>query len=93
MWGLRQPSSLAYDGIADVVLYDIIEGVPQGKALDIAEACPLYNSSVSVRGTNSFDDTAAFGCRGCHSRFCEEAGHEQGGPGSHECRDREGCRG
>jgi len=48
----------AYDGIADVVLYDIIEGVPQGKALDIAEACPLYNSSVSVRGTNSFDDTA-----------------------------------
>lgn len=48
---------LAFGGTADVMLYDIIEGVPQGKALDIAEACPLYNSSVSVRGTNSFDDT------------------------------------
>jgi len=46
------------EGIADVVLFDIAEGMPQGKALDLAEACPLWNSSVSVKGTNSFDDTA-----------------------------------
>ncbi|HXX58639.1 MAG TPA: malate dehydrogenase, partial [Thermodesulfovibrionales bacterium] len=49
---------IAYEGIADIVLYDIAEGVPQGKALDLAEACPLWNSSVSVKGTNSYDDTA-----------------------------------
>src|SRR3990172_1515628 len=32
--------------------------MPQGKALDIAEACPLWNSSVSVIGTNMYADTA-----------------------------------
>lgn len=48
----------AYAGFADVVLYDIAEGMPQGKALDIAEACPLWSSSVSVTGTNKYKDTA-----------------------------------
>ncbi len=48
---------IAHEGIADVVLFDIAEGIPQGKALDLAEACPLWNSSVSVKGTNSYDDT------------------------------------
>ncbi len=45
-------------GIADVVLYDITEGVPQGKALDLAEATPLWNVSASIAGTNEFADTA-----------------------------------
>lgn len=45
-------------GIADVVLFDIVEGMPQGKALDLAEACPLWNSSSSIRGTNDYADTA-----------------------------------
>ncbi|HBG92766.1 MAG: malate dehydrogenase [Nitrospirae bacterium RIFOXYB2_FULL_43_5] len=43
--------------LADVVLFDIADGIPQGKALDIAEACPIWNSSVSVKGTNSYADT------------------------------------
>ena len=45
-------------GIADVVLFDIVEGVPQGKALDLAEAGPLWNISSSIRGTNDLADTA-----------------------------------
>jgi malate dehydrogenase len=45
-------------GAADVVLYDITEGVPQGKALDLAEATPLWNVSASITGTNKFADTA-----------------------------------
>lgn len=45
-------------GIADVVLYDITEGVPKGKALDLAEATPLWNVSASIIGTNDFADTA-----------------------------------
>ena len=49
---------IAEKGLADVVLIDIIEGVPQGKALDIMEACPLWGSSSKVTGTNSYDDTA-----------------------------------
>jgi malate dehydrogenase len=56
--GASTAQFIASEGIADVVLYDIVEGVPQGKALDIAEACPLWNSSVSVKGTNSFEETA-----------------------------------
>jgi malate dehydrogenase len=49
---------IAHTGLSDVTLYDIVEGVPQGKALDMAEACPLWNSSVSVEGTNDLKDTA-----------------------------------
>jgi len=56
--GATTAQLIAYAGFADVVLYDIAEGMPQGKALDIAEACPLWNSSVSVTGTNEYVDTA-----------------------------------
>ncbi|TAN41947.1 MAG: malate dehydrogenase [Nitrospirae bacterium] len=48
---------IVHSGIADVVLFDIAEGVPQGKALDLAEACPVWKSSSSVVGTNDFADT------------------------------------
>jgi len=45
-------------GIADVVLYDIAEGAPQGKALDLTEAMPLWNVSATCKGTNDYRDTA-----------------------------------
>lgn len=56
--GATTAELIARDGLADVVLYDIHEGLPQGKALDITQACPLWNSSSRVAGTNVFDDTA-----------------------------------
>lgn len=56
--GASTAQLIAHDGLADIVLFDIAEGMPQGKALDIAEACPLWNSPVSVSGTNSYSDTA-----------------------------------
>ena len=46
-------------GICDVVLIDIIEGLPQGKALDLAHAAPIVGSDVRISGTNNWDDTAA----------------------------------
>src|SRR4030067_1968471 len=55
--GASTAQLIAKEGLADVVLYDIAEGIPQGKALDISEACPLWCSAVSVRGTNSYADT------------------------------------
>ncbi|MBI5100014.1 MAG: malate dehydrogenase [Nitrospirae bacterium] len=55
--GASTAQLIAKEGLADVVLYDIAEGIPQGKALDISEACPLWYSAVSVRGTNSYADT------------------------------------
>ncbi|MGE5238597.1 MAG: malate dehydrogenase [Chloroflexota bacterium] len=48
---------IVQSGLADVALYDIVEGVPQGKALDLSEASPLWGSSSSVIGTNSFSET------------------------------------
>jgi malate dehydrogenase len=45
-------------GICDIVLVDVVEGLPQGKALDLAHAAPIVGSDVRVTGTNAWDDTA-----------------------------------
>ncbi len=42
----------------EVVLLDISEGIPQGKALDMLEAAPLEGSDSHVYGTNKYEDTA-----------------------------------
>jgi malate dehydrogenase len=44
--------------LGDVVLYDIVEGIPQGKALDIAESGPVDGFDAALSGTNSYDDIA-----------------------------------
>jgi malate dehydrogenase len=44
--------------LGDVVLVDIIEGVPQGKALDLAQAGPVHGYDSRLTGTNSYDETA-----------------------------------
>jgi len=44
--------------LGDVVLIDILEGVPQGKALDLLEAGPIEGYDVRVKGTNDYADTA-----------------------------------
>src|SRR5437773_7701128 len=44
--------------LADVVLIDIIEGVPQGKALDLAESGPIEGYDCRLTGTNNYTDTA-----------------------------------
>jgi malate dehydrogenase len=49
---------LADKELADIVLIDIAEGIPQGKGLDMAESCPIEGSDVKVVGTNSYEDTA-----------------------------------
>jgi malate dehydrogenase len=56
--GTTTAQLIAERELADVVLIDIIDGIPQGKALDILEACPLWRSSAKVTGTSSYDDTA-----------------------------------
>jgi len=48
----------AREELGDVVLFDIAEGIPQGKALDLAESTPVYNSSVSLKGANDYADIA-----------------------------------
>ncbi|MBI4330888.1 MAG: malate dehydrogenase [Chloroflexi bacterium] len=46
-------------GYADIVLLDIVEGLPQGKALDILQCGPVVGSDSSIVGTNRYEDTAA----------------------------------
>ena len=48
----------AREELGDVVLFDIAEGIPEGKGLDIAESTPVYGSSVSLKGTQSYADIA-----------------------------------
>src|SRR5207247_2448187 len=44
--------------LADVVLVDVIEGVPQGKALDLLQAGPIHGYDCSLVGSNGYDETA-----------------------------------
>ncbi len=48
---------LAQRGDVDIVLYDIVEGMPQGKALDLQEAMPIIGSDARIVGTNGWDET------------------------------------
>jgi len=49
---------IATKDLADVVLVDIVEGLPQGKALDLAEAGPMEGFDLRIVGTNDYADTA-----------------------------------
>jgi malate dehydrogenase len=49
---------LAERGYADVVLVDIVEGMPQGKALDLLEAGPVVGYDSNIIGTNGYEETA-----------------------------------
>jgi malate dehydrogenase len=44
--------------LGDIVIFDIVEGMPQGKALDIMEARPVDDFDVDLRGTNNLEDIA-----------------------------------
>jgi malate dehydrogenase len=49
---------IAAKELADVVLVDIVEGIPQGKALDLLQAMPIEKRDVRVVGTNDYAETA-----------------------------------
>lgn len=42
--------------LGDVVLFDVVEGMPQGKCLDIWEGVPVFNADVKLKGTNDYRD-------------------------------------
>jgi malate dehydrogenase len=44
--------------LGDVVLVDVVEGIPQGKALDLAQAGPIHRYDASIVGSNGYDETA-----------------------------------
>jgi malate dehydrogenase len=56
--GATAAQRLSEKELCDVVLVDIIEGVPQGKSLDLTEAAPIEKHDAKLTGTNAYDVTA-----------------------------------
>lgn len=57
MTGSTTAHWLAEKEIADIVLVDIVEGMPQGKALDLQEALPVIGADVQIVGSNDYEAT------------------------------------
>ena len=57
--GATAAQRLAEKELCDVVLIDIVEGVPQGKSLDLTEAAPIEKHDAHLTGANAYDDSAA----------------------------------
>lgn len=57
MTGGTMAQRLAETGYVDVVMHDIIEGLPQGKALDLAQSAPHVGFDARITGTNDWADT------------------------------------
>ena len=55
--GATVAQGIALKELADVVLVDIVEGVPQGKSLDMMETAPIEKYDSILRGTNTYDGT------------------------------------
>jgi malate dehydrogenase len=56
--GASAAAWLAEKGTFDVVLVDVVEGMPQGKALDLAQVGPVVGSDARVTGSNDYSPTA-----------------------------------
>ena len=56
--GATLAQRIAETDLADVVLVDVMEGVPQGKALDLMECGPILGYDSRVTGSNGYDETA-----------------------------------
>jgi malate dehydrogenase len=49
---------ISLKGLGDIVLFDIVDGVPQGKTLDILQSTPVESTTVSAKGTGDYADIA-----------------------------------
>jgi malate dehydrogenase len=56
--GANTAQKIAAKELADVVLVDVVEGVPQGKGLDMLESAPVEGYDVKITGSNGYDETA-----------------------------------
>src|SRR3954468_12553948 len=56
--GANTAQKIAAKELADVVIVDVVEGVPQGKGRDMLESAPVEGYDVRIVGTNGYDETA-----------------------------------
>src|SRR4051812_50211473 len=71
---------IASKELANVVLIDIIEGVPQGKGLDLLEAMPIEKRDSYISGTNDYKDTANSDVVVITAGVPRQPGQGRGGP-------------
>lgn len=56
--GANVAQKIAAKELADVVIVDVVEGIPQGKSLDMLESAPVEGYDVQIAGTNGYGETA-----------------------------------
>ncbi len=72
-----------------VVMVDVVEGIPQGKALDQWQSAPIEGFDTRIIGTNGYDETADSDIVHHHRRHRAQAGHDPRRPAEHQRRHRE----
>ncbi|PKH45618.1 malate dehydrogenase [Dehalococcoides mccartyi] len=60
---------------ADVVMLDVVEGIPQGKALDISQSASVLGFRHAITGSNDYADSW-LGDSGDNRRHCPQTGHD-----------------
>ena len=63
--------------LGDVVLVDILEGIPEGKGLDMFETTPVLGADTKVVGTNDYDLTRGERHYSHYCGYCQKTRHEQ----------------
>ena len=86
--GATTAQRIAEAGLADVVLVDIVEGLPQGKALDLAEAAPVIGYDVAHHRHQRLRRHRRLGHHRGDVRHPAQAGHEPRRPARHQRRHR-----
>ncbi len=81
---------IASKELADVVLIDIVEGVPQGKGLDLLEAMPIEKRDSHVMGTKDYRGHCELRHRGHHGGHSAQARHEPRRSAQHQSQHHEG---
>ena len=78
--------------LGDIVLFDIAEGIPEGKALDIAQAGPVDDFDAKLKGTSDYADIAGADVVHRHRRRRAQARHEPRRSARHQPQGDEGGR-
>ena len=78
--------------LGDIVLFDIAEGIPEGKALDLAQAGPVDGYDAKLKGTNDYADIAGADVCIVTAGVAAQAGHEPRRSARHQPQGDEGGR-
>ena len=83
---------IAREGLGDVVLFDIVDGVPQGKALDLGQATAVFGADARLEGDQRLRRPGRGRRLHRHRRRAAQAGHEPRRPSRHQPQGDEGGR-